>query len=91
MSLIQDNLQLSLLHGFEYCYTTYRLDESQSYRQLDKNQEKAVRLLEEYYHEAKSLLLKHKELLDAIANELLEKEILIYDDIIRIVERYSFD
>lgn len=91
MSLIQDNLQLSLLHGFEYCYTTYRFDESQSYRQLDKNQEKAVRLLEEYYHEAKSLLLKHKELLDAIANELLEKEILIYDDIIRIVERYSFD
>lgn len=48
-------------------------------------------MLEEYYHEAKSLLLNHKELLDAIANELLEKEILIYDDIIRIVERYSFD
>lgn len=91
MSLIKDNLQLSVLHGFEYCYTSLRYDNKQSYRQLDKNQEKAVQLLEEYYYEAKSLLLKHKDLLDEIANELLEKEILLYDDIIRIANKYTLD
>lgn len=91
MTVIRDNLQLSIMHGFEYCYTTYSFDHSQSYRQLDKIQEKAVRLLEEYYNEAKVLLIKHKNLLDAIANELIEKEILIYDDILSIVERYAID
>lgn len=91
MEIIKKNLQLLVAHGFEYCYTTDRYYESQSYRQIDKNQEKAVRLLEEYYNEVKTLLITHKNLLDAIAAELLEKEILIYDDIIRIVERYPID
>lgn len=80
-----------MAHGFEYCYTAERYYGSQSYRQLDKNQEKAVQLLEEYYNEVKELLIKHKDLLDAIASELFEKEILIYDDIMRIVECYSID
>ena len=91
MSIIRDNLQLTLLHGFEYCYTTYRYDESQAYRQIDKNQEKAVRLLEEYYNEAKMILSKNKNLVCAIANALLEKEILIYDDIMRITAEYPID
>ena len=91
MSMICDNLQLSILHGFEYCYTTRRWEECQSYQQLDKIQGKAVILLEEYYNEAKSILMRHKPLLDAIANELIEKEILIYDDIMRIANEYGID
>ncbi len=91
MEIIKNNLQFLVTYGFEYCYTTNKFYESQSPRQLDKNQEKAVCLLEEYYNKAKALLKAHKDLLDAIANELLKKEILIYDDIISIVERYPID
>lgn len=91
MEIIKKNLQLLVAHGFEYCYTTDRYYESQSYRQIDKNQDKAVQLLEKYYNEATALLIAHKKLLDAIANELLEKGVLIYDDIMRIAERYPID
>lgn len=91
MYVIRKNLQLSILFGFEYCYTAEKYEDSQSYRQLDKNQEKAVQLLEEYYNEARAILIKYKYLLDAIANELIEKEILLYDDIVRIVAEYDID
>ena len=91
MGIIQDNLQSICVHGFEYCYTTDAYNDSQSYAQIDKNQIKATQLLDEYYNEAKELLSKHKALLDAIAKELLAKEILIYDDIIRIASGYNVD
>lgn len=91
MSFIKDNMQKSLLYGFEHCYTTERYDEWQSFIQIDKNQVKAVQLLEQYYAEARVLLQQHKDLLDAIADELLKKEILLYDDIVRIAERYQID
>lgn len=89
--MIEKNLQLLAAHGFEYCYTAETYYESQSYRQLDKNHEKAVQLLEEYYNEVKDVLIKHKDLLDALASELFEKEILIYDDIMRIAKQYPID
>lgn len=91
MSFIKDNMQKSLLYGFEHCYTAERYDEWQSFMQIDKNQVKAVQLLEQYYAEARVLLQQHKDLLDAIADELLKKEILLYDDIVRIAERYQID
>lgn len=91
MSFIKDNMQKSLLYGFEHCYTTERYDEWQSFIQIDKNQVKAVQILDQYYAEARVLLQQHKDLLDAIADELLKKEILLYDDIVRIAERYQID
>lgn len=90
MEIIKNNLQQLVTYGFEYCLTEKYYD-GLSLHQLDKNQEKAVCLLEEYYNKAKALLEAHKDLLDAIANELLEKEFLIYDDIMSIVERYPID
>ena len=91
MDMIKTDLQLLAAHGFEYCYTESRYDERQSVEQLDKNHAKAVQLLEEYYNETKALLTKHKDLLDAIAGELIDKEILIYDDIVRIAADYPID
>lgn len=91
MEIIKKNLQLLVAYGFEYCYTTNKYNEDQSSRQIDKNQEKAVRLLEEYYNEVKALLKSRKNLLDAIAEELIQEGILIYDDIARIANRYPID
>lgn len=91
MKMIKNNLQSVGSHGFEYCYFTDKYDYQQSFAQIDKNQAKAVQIFEEYYQEAKEILVKHKDLLDAVANELLEKEILLYDDIMRIAEKYPLD
>ncbi|HIU99562.1 MAG TPA: hypothetical protein IAB14_00415 [Candidatus Stercoripulliclostridium merdipullorum] len=47
-----------------------------------------MRLIEEYYNNTKLLLLKNKELLDRLASELYEKEVLLYDEIMAIAGEY---
>lgn len=50
MNEIEDNLEWLASNGFEYLYLRDRYSNAQSVRQLDKNQDKKVRLIEEYYN-----------------------------------------
>ena len=55
-----------------------------------ENRNRAVSmLLERNYLEVKKLLVEHRELLDRIAGELLEKTTLVISDIRRIMEQYK--
>ena len=63
-----------------------RYSSAQSVNQLDKNQDKKVRLIEEYYNRTKMLLLQNKPLLDKLALELYHKEVLLYDEICAITK-----
>ncbi len=87
--IIDDLMQRIAADGFEFFYPEEEYCNAQSYRQLDKLQEKRLRLIEEYYNNTKLLLLKNKELLDRLASELYEKEVLLYDDIMAIAGEYQ--
>lgn len=86
--IIDDLMQRIAADGFEFFYPKEEYCNAQSYRQLDKLQEKRLRLIEEYYNNTKLLLLKNKELLDRLASELYEKEVLLYDEIMAIAGEY---
>ena len=81
MDEIEITMEFLAAHGFEFLYLNSRYCDAQSMRQLDKNQEKKVRLLEEFYNRAKTILLQNKQFLDKMAQELYEKEVLLYDEI----------
>ena len=58
MNEIEDNLERLATNGFEYLYLRDRFSNAQSVSQLDKNQDKKVHLIEEYYNRTKMLLLQ---------------------------------
>lgn len=86
--IIDDLMQRIAANGFEFFYPKEEYCNAQSYRQLDKLQDKRVRLIEEYYHKTKQLLSNNSTLLDRLASELYEKEVLLYDEIMAIAEEY---
>ncbi|MCM1043316.1 MAG: AAA family ATPase [Muribaculaceae bacterium] len=86
MNEIEDNLEWLASNGFEYLYLRDIYSNAQSIRQIDKNQEKKVRLMEEFYNRTKMILLQNKQLLDVLAQALYEKEVLLYDEINEIVK-----
>ena len=91
MNEIEDNLERLATNGFEYLYLRDRYSSAQSVNQLDKNQDKKVRLIEEYYNRTKMFLLQNKLLLDKLAQELYHKEVLLYDEICAITKEYTID
>ena len=91
MNEIEDNLEWLAANGFEYLYLRDKYSNAQSVSQLDKNQDKKVRLIEEYYNRTKMLLLQNKPLLDKLAQELYNKEVLLYDEICAITKEYTID
>lgn len=90
MNEIEDNLEWLASNGFEYLYLRDRYSNAQSIRQLDKNQEKKVCLIEEFYNRTKMILLQNKPLLDTLAQALYEKEVLLYDEINEIVKDVQY-
>lgn len=88
MNEIEDNVERSAAYGLEFLYTKGNFTYAQSSRQIDKNQEKTIRMIEQYYSETKAILLNNKPLLDKLAHELYEKEVLLYDEIIAIEKEY---
>jgi len=91
MKEIEKNLELLATNGFEYLYLKDEYDRNHSAYQLDKNQAKKVRLIEEYYYKTKILLLQNKPFLDRLARELFENGILLYDEIQKIAKEFSID
>jgi len=81
MDEIEDTMENLAANGFEFLYLKDRYSNAQSTQQLDKNQDKKVRLMEEFYNRTKIILLQNKQLLDKLAQALYEKEVLLYDEI----------
>lgn len=91
MEEISDNLERLATNGFEYIYWQDKYWNAQAIHQLDKNQDKKIRLIEEHYNRTKILLLQNKSLLDRLAQELFRKEVLLYDEICAITKEYAID
>ncbi len=53
--------------------------------------EEVSKIVEEAYQRAKSLLVKHKPLVEKISNLLLEKEVIFYDDLEKIFGKRPFE
>lgn len=85
MSEIEDNMERFAAYGLEFLYVKGGYSHAQSARQNDKNQDKKIRLIEEYYNQTKAALLQNKPLLDKLAYALFKKEVLLYDEIEDIV------
>ena len=88
--IIDDLMQRIALNGFEFFYPKEEYCNAQSYRQLDKLQDKRVRLIEEYYNKTKQLLSNNRALLDRLASELYKNEVLLYDEIMAIAKEYLY-
>lgn len=88
MNEIEDNLEWLAANGFEYLCLRDRYCNAQPSYQINKNQDKKVHLIEEYYNKTKMLLLQNKPLLDRLAKEIYENEVLLYDEINMIAKAY---
>jgi cell division protease FtsH len=53
--------------------------------------EEVSKIVEKAYQRAKSLLIKHKPLVEKVSNLLLEKEVIFYDDLKKIFGKRPFD
>lgn len=89
--IIEHLLQQTAACGWEYCYTKNEYAGNHSYALIDRAQEKVADLLGHYYTEAKKVIAENKTLLDALAKALLEKEVLLYDDIHQIATAFDLD
>lgn len=78
---IENSMEILGANGFKFLYLRERYCHAQSMKQLDKNQGKKVRLIEEFYNRTKNILLQNKPFLDVLAKALYEKEVLLYDEI----------
>lgn len=90
MNEIDAKLSLLAVNGFEYLYTEDRYSNRQSLRKLDKNHEKKISLAEALYKRTKFLLYENRFLLDELAQELYQKEVLLYDEIRAIAAKYRY-
>lgn len=76
-SIVDDHL----VYGFDKF-----LRRTNSNQILERRENTISMLLEQCYQEAKRILIKNRLFLDKVANELLQKKVLIYTDIDRIKE-----
>ncbi|MCH5316239.1 MAG: AAA family ATPase [Eubacterium sp.] len=90
LEMAMDELGHSLEHlaanGFKFLYLQERFSDIQAFEQIDKNQQEKIRLIEELYNRTKTLLQQNKLLLDRLAQELHDKEVLLYDEIAAIAK-----
>ncbi|RMG69814.1 MAG: peptidase M41, partial [Bacteroidetes bacterium] len=52
--------------------------------------EEVKKIVDKVYHQTKELLLKHKDALEAIAQELLKKEVIFKEDVVRLIGERPF-
>lgn len=87
VELIKHHLQELAMEGFNYVYLEHKYHEKQSRKRFEEVIDKTSEILEEIYKETVSLLKKNAILLETIAKTLNEKEILVWDEILNIVEK----
>lgn len=85
MEKAKDEIRYALeklcLFGFEYIYDSDDFSRKQSPDRLKLIIEKMTEIITDWYEECKQILLENKDLLDKLANLLLEKKTLIWNDI----------
>jgi cell division protease FtsH len=69
------------LFGFEYFYDYNNYDNKQCPERQKLIMDKMTEIISDWYEECKKILLENKDLLDRLANLLLEKKTLIWNDI----------
>ena len=74
-------MEKAAVYVFEFTNYTGFLDENQSHALLDKSYDRINRLMEACYNECRALLLQNKAALDRLAQALMAKDILFYNDI----------
>lgn len=74
-------MEKTAVYGFEFTYYAGFLDGNLSHALLDKSYDKINRLIEACYNECRALLMQNKAALDRLAQALLAKDILFYNDI----------
>lgn len=79
-------LESLCLYGFDYLYDQNDYSRKQSAERNDKVIQKMTDIIKELYEECKNMLIENKQMLDAIAGALLEKKVLIWDDVEAIVK-----
>ena len=78
---LRDHVEKIAVYGFEYCNHTLRFEYNCSFALLDKSYDRINRLMEACYNECRALLLQNKAALDRLAQALMAKDILFYNDI----------
>ena len=71
----------------DYCLNNFSIfDEYYSNSSKQKGEEWIVQKLQEYYNKAKDILFKNKDKLDNLAKELMNKKVLLQEDISKIIK-----
>lgn len=79
--ILRNHVEKAAVYGFEFTNYAGFLDGNQSHALLDKSFDKVNRLMEACYNECRALLLQNKAALDRLAQALMAKDILFYNDI----------
>ena len=77
--------------SFKELQSEYSLKQPYSNETANKIDEEARRFINECYERTRELLEKHREDVDKIAKELMEKEILYKEDFVRILGKRKFE
>jgi len=77
-------------------YLNYKDDEQRLHKPFSEETARNIdqevrRIVDEAYQQCKDLLLEKKDQLKAVAEELLEKEVLVRDDLVRILGKRPFE
>lgn len=89
MSSVRSLTEANGAFGLDYLYDFGMYHEKQDFNQVAITTQKTIGVLKELYEKVITILLEKKHLLTALANALIEKEILIYDDVVEIVKNES--
>lgn len=79
--ILRNHVEKTAVYGFEFTNYAGTWDGNQSHTLLDKSYDKINRLMEACYNECRELLMKNKAALDRLAQALMAKDILFYNDI----------
>jgi len=77
------------IKGFSFIYDSNPYQEKQPTKRNEAITEKVSETIDDLYKETMALLIKHKELLKSISMALLEREILLWDDICEIARKHA--
>ncbi|SKC51172.1 ATP-dependent zinc metalloprotease FtsH [Ohtaekwangia koreensis] len=85
------NKEIGNMSFYDSKANDYSFQKSYSEATSEKIDREVKRIIDDAYERTKSLLMKHREYLDVIAQELLEKEILFQADLERLIGKRPFE
>ncbi|HEY9049756.1 MAG TPA: ATP-dependent zinc metalloprotease FtsH [Ohtaekwangia sp.] len=85
------NKEIGNMSFYDSKASDYSFQKPYSEATSEKIDREVKRIIDEAYERTKSLLMKHRQYLDVIAKELLEKEILFQADLERLIGKRPFE